>query len=214
MIRVFFATIFSLLITFLLFFAMQKIIFNTNTSKESSERFEYIDFIRIKPKVAEVKKEKKKKIEKKQKTLPKRVVLTSQRQNIKTKMPKIDIQPIDIPRNFKNTISLNDIAVQQDKPIKTSLTPQYSTDILPIFTIPPNYPRLAKRRNIQGYIILNFTIDKKGNVKNIEVKEAKPQGYFERAAKEAISKWKFKPKYNGENAIEQLAQQRLEFTLR
>lgn len=215
MLRLFSSVVLSLFITFILFFIMQKIIFNDKTSKSVHASLEYIDFIRLKPKITEVKKNKKKKIEKKQKTMPKRVVLTSQRQNVRAKMPKIDMHPIDMPRNFKNNLSLNDISVKQDKITKPAPSSVgYSTDIIPLFTIPPNYPRMAKRRNIQGYVILNFTIDKKGNVKNIIIKEAKPKGYFEKAAKQAMLRWKFKPKYDGEKAVEQLAQQKMEFTLR
>lgn len=193
---------------------MQKIIFNDKTAKYDRQSLEYLDFIRIKPKIIQTKKEKKKRVQKKQKKMPKRVVLSSQRQNIQTKMPKMQFHPIDMPRDFKSSVSLNDIAVEQEKITKAPVSIGYSTDIIPIFTIPPNYPRMAKRRNIQGFVVLNFTIDKKGNVKDIFVKSAKPKGYFEKAAKEAIAKWKFKPRYSGDKAVEQLAQQRLEFSLR
>lgn len=208
----------ALFVTFGLFFVMGKIVFKNHNIDKDEKSLNYVDFVRIKPKIKEIKK-KEKQEQKKQKTMPKRVTLSTQRQKVVTKMPKIDLNPIDMPRNFKSNVTLNDIAVKQELISNKAVAkaPQnigYSTDIIPIFTVPPSYPRMAKRRNIQGYVILNFTIDKKGNVKNIIIKEAKPKGYFERAAKNAIKRWKFKPKYSGNSAVEQLAQQKLEFTLR
>lgn len=218
MLRTFISITLSLCITFALFLIMQKIIFTQKNFIHTNTQYKSVDFIRLKPKTTHLEKKDKnrKDIEKKEKQLPKRVTVALQKQNIQTRMPKIDIDPIDIPRNFKNNISLSNIAVEQPKttPAPKATSIGYSTDIVPIFTIPPNYPRMAKRRNIQGYVILNFTIDTKGLVKDIVIKEAKPKGYFEKSAIEAIAKWRFQPKYSGLEAIEQLAQQKLEFTLR
>lgn len=220
MIRVFTACILALFVTFGLFFTMSEIVFKNSDVDVNKTNLNYVDFVRLKPKPKEIKKQNKKKhVQQKQKTLPKRVTVATQRQKLTTKMPKINLHPIDIPHNFKSTVTLNDINVKQEPVSKpaSQKAPQslgYSTDIVPLFTTPPLYPRRAKRRNIQGYVVLNFTIDKKGNVKNIIVKSSRPKGYFEKAAKDAIRKWRFKPKYDGENAIEQLAQQKLEFTLR
>lgn len=200
-------------VTFGLFFIMQMVIFQDKNSLKSKEEYNFIDFIRLKPKPPEPKKEKEKKvIEKKDKIMPK-AVSVAPRQNYQNKMPQIENYNIDVPRNFSNTLSLNDIGVEQSKNANAD-SMGFNTDIIPIFTIPPNYPLSAKRRNIQGYVVLNFIIDKEGNVRDIVVKDSKPKGIFEEEAKKAIAKWKFKPKFDGDKALEQLAEQRMEFNLR
>jgi len=65
---------------------------------------------------------------------------------------------------------------------------------IPLVRIQPMYPRSAAERRIEGWVLLEFTISKKGTVKNPRVIEAKPPGVFDRAALQAIRKWKYKPK--------------------
>lgn len=213
MLRLSLAAILSAFVTFGLFFIMQVIIFQDKNTLKNTEEYNFVDFIRLKPSTTEPKKEKEKKvIEKKEKIMPK-AVSVSPKQNYQNKMPQIRNYNIDVPRNFSNTLSLNDISVEQSND-KNAEPMGFSTDIIPIFTIPPNYPLSAKRRNIQGYVVLNFIIDKQGNVRDIVVKDSKPKGIFEEEAKKAIAKWKFKPKFDGDKALEQLAEQKMEFSLR
>lgn len=212
MIRIFFSCCFSLVVVFALFLLMQRVIFQDGIHKVSKISYNFVDFIKLKPKKEQQKERERKRIEKKEKILPKRLHVSHNqkitRQNIKVQMPRLDL-----PLDFKKTNDLNGISVAQElKPKQSTL--EYATDIIPIFTIPPEYPRMAKRRNIQGFVVLHFTIDKKGGVTNITIEQSKPKGYFEEAAKKAISKWKFNPKIENGEPIEQLAQQRLEFKLR
>lgn len=67
-------------------------------------------------------------------------------------------------------------------------------EYLPIFKVPPEYPRRAAERGIQGYVIVQFTVTEEGTVEDVEVVEADPKGYFERAAVKAASKFRYKPK--------------------
>lgn len=213
MLRLLISFVLSSFVTFGLFFIMQMIIFQDKNMLKNNEEYNFVDFIRLKPSTPEPKKEKEKKvIEKKEKIMPK-AVSVSPKQSHQNKMPQIKNYNIDVPRNFSNTLSLKDISVEQSK--NTNAEPAgFSTDIIPVFTIPPNYPLSAKRRNIQGYVILNFIIDKQGNVREIVIKDSKPKGVFDDAAKKAIAKWKFKPKFDGDKAIEQLAEQKMDFKLR
>ncbi len=67
-------------------------------------------------------------------------------------------------------------------------------DYLPLVRIQPQYPRRANERGIEGYVIVRLTVTPQGTTENIEVIEADPPGYFERAAIQAASKFKYKPK--------------------
>lgn len=57
--------------------------------------------------------------------------------------------------------------------------------------IAPEYPGKALRLGIEGYAIVEFTVTGYGAIENARVIEAMPEGYFEKAALEAIRKFKF-----------------------
>ena len=67
-------------------------------------------------------------------------------------------------------------------------------EYLPIVKVSPVYPRRALQRGIEGYVIVEFTVDKTGAVKAPIVVEAKPEGLFDRAAIDAALKFKYKPR--------------------
>ena len=57
----------------------------------------------------------------------------------------------------------------------------------------PKYPANAKRRRIEGYVTVRFTVTRAGKVSNPQVIAAKPPGVFEREALKAIKRWRFRP---------------------
>ncbi|WP_417464371.1 energy transducer TonB [Kordiimonas sp.] len=64
---------------------------------------------------------------------------------------------------------------------------------LPLVRVQPQYPRRALERGIEGSVVVEFTVTEDGTVADAHVIEATPEGYFERAALTAISKFKYKP---------------------
>lgn len=72
-------------------------------------------------------------------------------------------------------------------------------EYLPIVKVAPVYPRRALTRGIEGYVLLEFTVNSTGAVENPVVVESDPPGIFDRAAMQAALKFKYKPKVvNGE----------------
>ena len=67
-------------------------------------------------------------------------------------------------------------------------------EYLPIVKVAPIYPRRALTRNIEGHVLLEFVVTATGAVRDPVVIEAKPPGFFERAAIQAALKFKYKPK--------------------
>ena len=57
----------------------------------------------------------------------------------------------------------------------------------------PQYPRGAERRGVEGYAVVQYTIDETGTVVNPEVVEADPEGVFDRAVIRAIEGWAYAP---------------------
>ncbi len=87
-------------------------------------------------------------------------------------------------------------------------------EYVPITKVAAVYPRRALQRGIQGYVIVEFTVNKVGAVKNPVVVEAKPEGIFEQAALDAVLKFKYKPRViNGEPTPVAGVQNRITFEL-
>lgn len=64
----------------------------------------------------------------------------------------------------------------------------------PIVRIDPKYPVQAARDGREGWVKLQFTINELGGVEDIVVLEAEPKRLFDREARRALAKWKYRPK--------------------
>ncbi len=65
--------------------------------------------------------------------------------------------------------------------------------IVPLVRIQPIYPRIAQEKRIEGWVLIEFSIGLTGAVEQPKVIDAKPSGFFEQSALEAVRKWKYKP---------------------
>jgi len=59
--------------------------------------------------------------------------------------------------------------------------------------VDPDYPQAARRQGVSGKVVVRFLVGSDGRVRDIEVVEAEPSGYFEQAAVNAVSRWEFSP---------------------
>ncbi|ELP9501568.1 energy transducer TonB [Vibrio alginolyticus] len=76
--------------------------------------------------------------------------------------------------------------------IENTLSSEY-LDLEPTEFVLPRYPKVAVESNLSGYVVMTFNINKQGDVTDIVVIESTPKGVFEKAAVEALSKWKYEP---------------------
>jgi len=86
-------------------------------------------------------------------------------------------------------------------------------ELSPIVRIPPNYPLDARRKKIEGWVKVEFTVQEDGSVSNAKAKAAEPSGIFEQAAIMAIAQWKFNPATENGKTVRRRVAQTLKFEL-
>ena len=85
---------------------------------------------------------------------------------------------------------------------------------VPIFQVPPQYPRRAAERGIEGCVVLKYVVTEVGSVRDPEVVQSIPKGIFDRAAIRAALRYKYKPLIRDGNAVEvEGVTQRITFVL-
>jgi protein TonB len=71
-----------------------------------------------------------------------------------------------------------------------------------IFEVPPVYPSDALKRGLQDIIILKVLISEEGSVLDTQIlRGARQDKQFEKAAIEAVQKWKFQPAQKGSQTV-------------
>jgi len=79
---------------------------------------------------------------------------------------------------------------------------------------PAEYPSGARKRGIEGYVLLSVLVDKNGNVSEARVLESKPPGEFDDYALSAIRSWNFQPGYYKGEPTSVRIEQKIDYKLR
>ena len=167
-------------VTFILLWSMQTLIAGGKNALTEAPRGNVLEFIRLKQEETVQKKERKPQKPPKPQTPPPQM----QQPQMAQSNPNADA----VSTSFSADISA-------DTGLAGGLSLDSSDgDYLPIVKVAPIYPRRAQSRGIEGYVIVEFTVTTNGSVKDPIVVEASPEGIFDRAAMEAASKFKYKPR--------------------
>jgi periplasmic protein TonB len=86
-------------------------------------------------------------------------------------------------------------------------------DFMAITRVAPQYPYRAQRRGIEGWVRVSLLITEQGTVQDVVVVDAEPEGIFDQAAIQAVSKWKCKPRIQNGKAMAVRAEQTVNFKL-
>ncbi len=190
----------SVAVTFLLFFGMQSLIKSGEGALTDPPRGSVLDFVRVKKESAPEQKERKPQKPPKPQDPP----------------PPMEAPPMDSPDPNANAASTDFGAdIQADVGLEGGLSLESGDgEYLPIVKVQPIYPRRAQQRGIEGYVIVEFTVNKLGAVTNPFVVEAEPENIFDQAALQAALKFKYKPRVvNGEAVEVAGVQNRITFKL-
>jgi len=205
--RILFSLFSGVAIALALFWAMHYMISNDQQSLKQTDNLRMTEFVRYKRDTKVHSKDRLVPDKPKPKERPKQPKLQTQSAKVsKTALPVMDMPNLDIPlqsSSFGGSV-LTGLQVGTGK---------ISTNVIPLVRIPPTYPMRAANRRIQGWVKVEFTITKKGTVKDAVVVASKPSSIFNNAALKAIKRWKFKPHIIAGEAYEQRAVQTLEFKL-
>lgn len=84
---------------------------------------------------------------------------------------------------------------------------------IPGSVVQPEYPRDALLEGEEGYVALEFTVTRRGDVANVAITEAQPEGVFEEVVRQAIRRWEFEPATENGEPVDQRVRHRFDFNL-
>lgn len=132
--------------------------------------------------------------------------------------PKVEPPPLLalVPTSDMDGPSVG-VEFEQPGPGSTVIKPgfdQASGGLMQIVQVTPNYPERARRTGTQGYVVVEFTVDTTGAVRDARVIESHPSGIFDRAALISVERSKYKPRVeDGKGLVVHGVRKRVSFTL-
>lgn len=78
---------------------------------------------------------------------------------------------------------------------------------------PFEYPTEARAKGQTGFVTLRVLVSEEGTVNDVQVVQSTPQGVFERAAREAVRRWRFTPALSKGRAVAVWSVQKIRFSL-
>lgn len=88
-----------------------------------------------------------------------------------------------------------------------------TTDAVLLRASPPVYPPSALRMRQAGWVVVSFTIGTDGRTTDVAVVNSQPRRIFDRAAIDAVSRYRFTPAMSNGAAVTSKRQQKIEFNL-
>ncbi|MEI6893907.1 MAG: TonB family protein [Colwellia sp.] len=170
----------ALIMTLVLLWGMQALITGGNNAMTDPVKGNVLDFIRLKKD---------------------EVIVRKERKPQKPAKPKEPPPPMNAPKMQQSNPNANAVKSSFVADIQTGMglsgglsLDSGDGDYLPIVKVAAIYPRRAQSRGIEGYVIIEFMVTKTGAVSNAIIVKSQPEGVFDRAALNAVAKFKYKPR--------------------
>lgn len=183
-------------VTFALFFLMQALIATGQKDLEEKNIGRLVDIVRVE----------------REETLQRRERVERPPEQVKP--PEIDV-PQNSASSSTQTLFNFDFNLRGDN-LSGIGVGTGDGEYVPIVQVAPIYPQRARAQGIEGWVLLEFTVDRDGTVieESIQVLAAEPKGWFERAAKQSVAKSRYKPRViNGEPVEVPGVTRRIDFKL-
>ncbi|MBL4673163.1 MAG: energy transducer TonB, partial [Arenicella sp.] len=122
---------------------------------------------------------------------------------VKRADPPIEVEPAPVISKAVEVFDIGEIETDLGgyyEPAASSGAPVMPMDNQLVIAIgfPPEYPRRALMRGVEGYAIVGFSVSAAGSVVAPYILESEPNKLFDRSSLKAISKFKYKArKVNG-----------------
>jgi TonB family protein len=106
--------------------------------------------------------------------------------------------------------------IKSNEEENTVLTPGTLQMAYPRYQLndPPAYPRLARKREQQGTVVLQVLVNKTGRVADMRIESSSNYAMLDRAAQNAVRQWIFEPGRKGDLPIEMWVRVPVSFELR
>lgn len=98
-------------------------------------------------------------------------------------------------------------------PPLTDEAPPLETAVRPRRRPAPTFPEHARRRGLEGFVVVRLRVDAKGRVTEAVVVSAKPEGVFDEVALQTARRYQFDPARRGGEAVSSTVEQRIVFKL-
>ena len=124
------------------------------------------------------------------------------RPKIKELPPVIAQEKLSLVTNVTNP-TINEFKIVKEK---TKLFTPDNSQLVLALGFPPAYPNTALNRGIEGYAVVEFSVNEHGAVFDAFIIESEPNNIFDRASLKAINKFKYKPKQVNGKAVSSTGQ--------
>ena len=93
---------------------------------------------------------------------------------------------------------------ETDNEQATQASAQVIQEVTPLYKInpPPAYPRLARRRGLEGLVLINVLIDITGHVVDLKLTQSSGHTILDKAALKSVKNWNFTPGNKGNTPLE------------
>ncbi len=82
-------------------------------------------------------------------------------------------------------------------------------DAVPLVRVEPSYPPPAAARGLEGWVRVQFDISASGSVRNVVAVESEPGTTFDKAATDAVARWRYNPSIVNGQAVDRVGMQTL-----